>query len=67
VPEAAAAGSEAIGVGAGAGVVVAAGDGAGAGASSFLPQAAKATVAIREANKSDFFIGVLNQRVEQFR
>jgi hypothetical protein len=60
-PDAIAAGSEAIGAG-----VVAAGAGAGAGAaSSFLPQAARATAATREANKSDFFIGVLNQRVEQ--
>jgi hypothetical protein len=46
--------SEAIVAGAGAGA--AAGAGAGAAASSFLPQAARATAAIREANKSDFFI-----------
>jgi len=33
--------------------------GAGAGASSFLPQAARATAAIREARTSDLFICIL--------
>jgi hypothetical protein len=44
------------GAGAGAGDGVATGAGAGAGASSFLPQAASATAATREAIRSDLFI-----------
>src|SRR5207248_2130148 len=54
--EAAIAGA-AIGAGAGAGAAVVSG--------SFLLQATRATEATRDANRSDFFIFVLNQKVEQ--
>lgn len=61
--EAEASGAEAAGAGA------AIGAGAGAGGvtvvSSFLLQAARATEATKDANRSDFFIFVLNQKVEQ--
>lgn len=65
--EAEASAAEAAGVGAGAGTAI--GTGAGAGVvtavSSFLLQAARATEATRDANRSDFFIFILNQKVEQ--
>ncbi|WP_409970248.1 hypothetical protein [Piscinibacter sp.] len=54
-----------------AGAVDGAAAGAGAGGvtvvSSFLLQAARATEATREANRSDFFIFVLNQRSNNYR
>jgi len=57
--EASMAGAEAASEAAGAGAAT----GAGAGAtSSFLPQAARATAATREANRIDFFILVLKDR-----
>jgi hypothetical protein len=56
-----ASGAEAA-IGAGAGAGAATGAGAGAGASSFLPQALSATVATREANRSDLFICVLSEK-----
>jgi hypothetical protein len=59
--EAAASGAEA-GAGIGAGAGAATGAGAGAGASSFLPQAASATAATMEANRSDLFICVLSEK-----
>jgi hypothetical protein len=56
---------------AGAGAGLAMGAGAGLGVtvvvSSFLLQAARATEATREANRSDFFIFVLNQRSNNYR
>ena len=51
--------SAAAGAGAGAGVAAGAGAGGVTVVSSFLLQAARATEAIREANRSDFFIFVL--------
>ncbi len=45
--------------GAGAGAGAATGAGAGAGASAFLPQAARATAATREAKTSDLFMYIL--------
>ena len=42
-----------------------AGAGAATGASSFLPQAARATEATREANRIDFFILFLSERFKQ--
>jgi hypothetical protein len=64
--EAAASGAEAgAGAGSGAGAGAATGAGAGAGASSFLPQAASATAATMEANRSDLFICVLSESVDQ--
>jgi hypothetical protein len=42
-----------------------AGAGAAAGASSFLPQAARAMEATREANRIDFFILFLSERFKQ--
>jgi hypothetical protein len=56
--------SAAAGAGAGAGTTTGAGAGAGA-ASSFLPQAARATEAIRVARTSDFFIAD-SSRGDQF-
>jgi hypothetical protein len=55
--EAAASAAEA----AGAGAAIGAGAGAVTVVSSFLLQAARATEATRDANRSDFFILVLNQ------
>ncbi|MET3448582.1 hypothetical protein ABIC76_003928 [Ralstonia sp. 1138] len=52
----AAAASEAAGAGAAAAGAEASGAAAGAAASSFLPQAARATAAISEAIRRDFFI-----------
>ncbi|MDY0746180.1 hypothetical protein SNE35_16800 [Paucibacter sp. R3-3] len=57
--EASMAGAEAASEAAGAGAATGAGAGA---ASSFLPQAARATAATREANRIDFFILVLKDR-----
>lgn len=59
--EAAASAAEA----AGAGAAIGAGAGGVTVVSSFLLQAARATEATRDANRSDFFILVLNQKVEQ--
>ena len=56
---AAAAEAEASAEGAGAGVAAGAGAGGVTVVSSFLLQAARATEATREANRSDFFIFVL--------
>ena len=55
-------GAEAAGAGAG---VTTAGAGGATVVSSFLLQAARATAANREANRSDFFIFVLKSKVEQ--
>ena len=55
---AAAAEAAASTIGAGAGAATGAGAGAGAGASAFLPQAARATAATREAKTSDLFMCV---------
>ena len=54
--------SEAAGAGIGAGSTAGAGV-TGAG-SPFLPQAARAAAAIREANRSDLFMNVLESKVE---
>jgi hypothetical protein len=50
---------------AGAGAAIGAGAGGVTVVSSFLLHAARATEATRDANRSDFFILVLNQKVEQ--
>ena len=56
-PAAADAAASATGAGAGAGAAT--GAGAGGGASAFLPQAARATAATREAKTSDLFMFIL--------
>src|SRR5262245_58803686 len=62
--EAASAAAAGAGAGAGAGASTA-GAGAGATASSFLPQAARATAAITEANRSDLFIPYSSRSFDQ--
>jgi hypothetical protein len=57
--------ASAIGAAAEAASAIGAAAGAAAASSGFLPQAARATAATRDANRSDFFIFFLSERFGQ--